>query len=110
MITNPFIKKQANKDWLENNQETFLDYMAKRHSLTDCWHTVLHPETFDDAYVENMIKEVEKADKRKIKEDAARKKKLKTPAASATEKKMNAMEENADRLEKEKQGEGLFDD
>jgi len=96
-INNPFIKDKDNIKWLEDNYETFLDYMAKHHSLADCWHTILDLSTFDDKYISNMITKVTAADNKKIKEAAARKRKLggkKTNTKSTTiEKKQSLIEE-----------------
>ena len=71
-INNPFIKDKKNIAWLESNWESFLDYMAKHHSLADCWHTILDLTTFNDKYVAGLIKNVEANDKRKKMQDEAR--------------------------------------
>jgi len=98
-INNPFIKDPANIEWLQKNSETFLDFMAKNHSLKDCWHTLLDLSTFNDAYVSSMIKKVELADKKKLKEGKDRTKGMKTPAKTVVEKKMAVFEEAANKKE-----------
>jgi len=98
-ICNPYIKDPANIKWLEDNEESMIDYMAKHHSIYDIMHTVLHIDTFDDNYISNLIKKVESADKRKIKEERNRKRKLEgksvmdDPKASKIEKKQAQIEE-----------------
>ena len=74
-INNPYIKSAANIEWLSKNHETFLDWMAKHHSLVDCFHTLLDISTFDDNYVAKIIAKVEASDKQKVKEERLRKRK-----------------------------------
>jgi len=98
-VNNPYIKDPANIKFLEENWETFLDYMAKNHSLVDCWHTVLNISSFDDAYVSSLIKKVDASWKRKIREEtiqkriAEGKKVSDDPNATAIEKKNAIFEE-----------------
>ena len=112
MITNPYIKDPANIAWLEANEEHFLDWMAKHHSLVDICHTILHIDSLDDKYIANLIKQVEAADKKKLKEEKNRKKAIKSntvPKETAVEKKMKAMEDIADSIENAKGEDSLFD-
>lgn len=67
----PSVTKKANQDWLLNNQEVFLEFMATHHSLQDVLHTYLHYETFNDDYVEKMITEIEKSLKKKEAQEKA---------------------------------------
>jgi hypothetical protein len=112
----PSIKKAENIEWLMKNSETFLDYMSKHHSLADCLHTYLHIETFDDAYVENMIKNIEAAEKKRQKEAAILKKKIKGKKVSeikettAVDKMMAVTEEAAKAIEDEWEEEGELPD
>jgi hypothetical protein len=102
-IVNPYIKKAANKKWLEDNEETFLRYMAEHHSPMDLAHTYLHMNTLDDGFIESMIKKIEAQEKKLEHEAKLRKKKAdgkpisKDKTATAVEKKMAIMEEAADR-------------
>jgi len=68
-ICNPYIKKAENLKWLEENEELFLDYMAKHHSLYDVCHTILHIDSLNDQYVENMIKNIKAATRKKLNEE-----------------------------------------
>jgi hypothetical protein len=114
-INNPFIKDPANIAWLEENYETFLDYMSKHHSLADCWHTVLNIATFDDDYIKGMIKNVEAADKRGIREEQKRKRKIKglktetDKNATSIEKKQALIEEAVEAKRKEAEDDELPD-
>jgi hypothetical protein len=95
----PSVKKKENKDWLKANEETFLNYMATHHSMHDMAHTYLHYETFNDAYVEGMIANIEAAEKKRQKEEKILKAKVsgkkvsKVKEMTAVEKKMAEMEE-----------------
>jgi predicted nucleic acid-binding protein len=110
------VKKKENKDWLLANEQTFIDYMAKHHSVADCVHTYLHTETFNDAYVETMISNIEASEAKKEKEEKIRKAKRKGKKVSeikettAIEKKMAVMEENAKKIEDEWDDEGELPD
>ena len=106
-INNPFIKDKKNIDWLENNWETFLDYMSKNHTLADCWHTVLDLSTFNDTYISTIIKKVEARDKSKIREEKARQKALaatpeKIESSSKIDKKNNVVSDAVEAAEKKK--------
>jgi hypothetical protein len=100
-IVNPYIKKAENKEWLLKNFQTFLDYMSKKHSLYDCWHTILDLSTFNDTYIEGVIQEVEKVEKQKEREEKMRKAKRngkkvsEMKEATAVEKKIAKMEEES---------------
>jgi len=110
MIVNPYIKDSANIQWLEENEQTFLDYMSKHHSLVDVCHTILHLDTLDDAYISNMITLVESFEKKRIKEEKARRKKISGKIKeTATEKKIKTFEEIADKIENQKDEDILFD-
>ena len=76
-ITNPWIKDQKNIEWLENNFETFINHMALKHSVHDIAHTILCPDTLNDAYVTKLIKEVERSDRQYKRECEERQKELK---------------------------------
>lgn len=103
-IVNPYIKKAENKQWLLDNYETFVQYMAMHHSLVDCWHTILDLSTFNDAYVEKLIADIELSEKRKEKEEKIRKAKRsgksvsKIKESSAVDKKIAVMEEAAEKV------------
>lgn len=99
----PSVKKKENKEWLLANEQTFIGYMATHHSLNDCVHTYLHCETFNDAYVEKMIAEIEAAEKKREKEEKLRKAKRngkkvsELKEATAIEKKIAKMEEASEK-------------
>ena len=101
----PSIKKKENKEWLLKNENTFFTYMAIHHSLSDMAHTFLHYETFNDAYVEKMINEIENFEKQKEKEERIRKAKRNGKKVSeikestSVEKKIAKMEEAAKKIE-----------
>jgi hypothetical protein len=100
-IVNPYIKKAENKKWLEDNEETFLRYMAEHHAPIDLAHTFLHMNTLDDSFIESMIKKIEAHEKKIDREAKLRKKKAdgkkisEDKTASATEKKIAKFEEAA---------------
>jgi len=73
-IVNPYIKDPANIKWLEENEQTFLEYMAKSHSLMDICHTILHIDTLNDAYISNLIKKVNAGTRKKLAEEKKREK------------------------------------
>jgi hypothetical protein len=110
------VKKKENKDWLMANELSFIDYMSKHHSLADICHTYLHTETFNDAYVEKIIKDIETYEKRIEKEEKIRKAKRSGKKVSeikettAVEKKIAKMEEAAKKIEDEWENEGELPD
>lgn len=98
----PSVTKKENQEWLLQNSEVFMEYMASHHSLVDIVHTYLNYETFDDAYVEKMIKEIElylkkKDDQEKKIKLIAKKKYSKTP--TVVEKKMEKFNKIAEKAE-----------
>jgi hypothetical protein len=111
----PSIKDPANIKWLQENEETFIEYMAGTHSSIDLAHTYLHYTTFDDKYVATLIKRIEIRDQRlkaeKEKRDAAPKPSTPKKKKTGPEKKIEAMEKAAIKIEKDKLGDDdLFDD
>jgi len=98
-ICNPYITDPANVKWLEENQESFIDYIAKNHSVFDIAHTILHIDTMNDKYVANLIAKVEGAQKRKILEEKAQAKAAKAKLAKNPPKK-TAQEQKKENFEK----------
>jgi predicted ribosome quality control (RQC) complex YloA/Tae2 family protein len=111
-IINSYIKKKENKEWLSNNYESFIYYMSTHHSMNDCWHTILNMSTFNDAYVEKMITEIESSEKRREKEEKIRKakrngKKVSTlKETTAVEKKIAELEEKTAAIQKDSWDDG----
>jgi hypothetical protein len=103
MIVSSYVKKQENLDYLSQNEETFLEWMGKNHSPVSLAHTLLHMDTFDDAYVEKLRKQIEKKDAAIAAEAAARaaQPKPKAPRKKKTviEKKIEAAEAKATQQE-----------
>jgi hypothetical protein len=111
-----YVKKPENKKWLLDNEQTFIGYMATHHSLSDMVHTYLHAETFNDAYVEKIIQEIELTEKKKEKEEKIRKAKRNGKKVSeikemtAVEKKIAKMEEAAKDIEDQWEKDGELPD
>jgi hypothetical protein len=111
-IVNPFIKKKENQEWLEKNEETFIQYMGLHHSVFDMAHTYLHLDTFNDAYIESMIKSIEVNEKKKIRQEKLLKAKISTkgtPKKTAIEQKIETMETAADEKLSKETEDVLFD-
>jgi hypothetical protein len=103
----PSIKDPNNIKWLEENSETFLQYMANSHSGYDLAHTFLNYKSFNDAYVAGMIRKIKIHEKKletEKKKRAAELKKEKNAPTTVIEKKMQKMEDIANRIEAEKRG------
>ena len=113
-ICNPYIKDPKNIKWLEDNEMSFIEHLAKSHSMIDIAHTILHIDTLNDTYIEKMIKIIQTNDKKLLKEKKAREKQLEQdpkslqePAKTKIEKKNEIFEKAAEA--KKQQDDELLD-
>jgi hypothetical protein len=70
-IVSAYVSKE-NLKWLEDNENTVLEFLAKEHSPISLAHTMLHMDSFDDTYIETMKKKIASRDRALLKERKAR--------------------------------------
>jgi hypothetical protein len=91
------IVKSENKKWLEENQETVLGQLVLYHSPVALATVVMHPEKFDDAFLEKLKLRLEKSEglietqkqERKKVADKLKKQKKKAPVVEETDDEAN---------------------